>query len=608
MGHDLKALLGLLGRHKGRYALGALCLCVSDGGQLAIGWLIGRAIDAVTSPGTTSADLARYGLGILLLAGVVVLARFGWRQMIFGASRMLERDLRQRLLEHLHGLSAGFYHQRKVGDLMAYATNDVPAVQLAAAGGMMAALDAVIQATGAAAMMALTVDARLAALTLLPLLVLMPATAFLGRQLHARYGDVQGAFGGLSDRVAETIAGIRVVKGFAREGHLADRFRADNQGYQAHYNRMLRYDAAFDPAIELLAGLAFTLGLAYGGWLVLSGGISLGQYVSFNTYLAMLVWPMLALGLVTNHVQRATASLARLERLFAERPQVADAPGALRLARAAGRLSLAGLTFAYGADRPPALSDVHLELPAGRTVGIVGRTGSGKSTLANLLVRVHDPPRGQVFLDGIDVRDLALADLRRAVAMVGQDAFLFSRSLAQNIAFDPSPRDRSAIVAAAVAADVDRDIRSFPQGYDTLCGERGVTLSGGQRQRLTLARALAKDAPVLVLDDCLSAVDTGTEGRILAALGDYTRGRTTVIIAHRVSAVRHADEILVLDHGRVVERGTHEALVALGGAYAALVRRQAADEAAGIDAVEEVDGLAGIAGTAAGPRAGEGPA
>ena len=578
MGQELRDLLRLLGRYKGRYALGALFLVFADGGQLVIGRLIGQAIDALNVPGASQADVSRYALGILACALVVVVARFGWRHMIFGSSRRLERDLRQRLLEHLQGLSARFYLDRKVGDLMAYATNDIPAIQLASAGGVMAGLDAIIQAVGASLFMVFTVDARLSVITLVPLLFLAPATSFVGRRLHARYAEVQAAFAGLSDRVQETIAGIRVVKGFAREPHLAAQFEAANQGYRRHYDRMLRYDAAFDPMIELLAGIAFTLGLAFGGYLAIQGDITLGQYVSFNTYLAMLVWPMLAMGLVTNHIQRATASLKRLNTLFAIEPEVRDAPSAVALPEPRGHLSIQGLTFRYRPDLPPALLDLDLDLPPGHTVGILGRTGSGKSTLAHLLTRVFDPPPGTVRLDGHDVLDVRLADLRRAIAVVPQDTFLFSRTIAENIAFNPAPHTPAEVEAAARMADVDRDIRAFPEGYETLLGERGITLSGGQRQRVSLARALVRDAPVLVLDDCLSAVDTATERRVLEALAPYTARRTTLIIAHRVSALQHADEILVLDHGRVLERGDHAALMALDGEYAALYRRQQLEE------------------------------
>jgi len=576
---DLRQLLRLFAQCKGRYALGALFLCASDGGQLAIAYLIGRAIDAVGAGagGGPKPDLARYGLAILGVAVFIALARVGWRNMIFGSSRIIERDLRQRLYDHLQTLSARFYLRHKVGDLMAHATNDIQAVQGAAAGGMMSGLDAIIQGTGAAAMMVLFVDWRLGAATLVPLLFLPPATYWLGKRLHARYGAVQAAFGTLSDRAQENIAGMRVVKGFAREEQQRAHFGEANARYRELYARMLRYDVAFDPVIDLMAGLAFAVGLGYGGALVARGEVTLGEYVSFNTYLAMLVWPMLALGWVTNLFQRAMASLARLRVLFDTEPDVRDAPDARALPGARGELRLSGLTFKYAEHLPPALDRVDLTVAAGGTVGILGRTGSGKSTLASLLVRVFDPPRGQVSLDGIDVRDIRLDDLRRAIAIVPQDAFLFSRPIADNIAYDAfAERERTMgeVVAAARLADVDRDIDGFAAGYATMLGERGITLSGGQRQRVCLARALIRQAPVLVLDDCLSAVDTQTEARILAALGPFLAERTTLIIAHRVSALRHAGEIVVIDDGRVIERGTHEALVAADGEYARVFRRQ----------------------------------
>jgi len=385
---------------------------------------------------------------------------------------------------------------------------------------------------------------------------------------------VQAAFGTLSDRAQESVAGIRVVKGFGREELRSAHFGEANEDYRRRYARMIRYDVAFDPSIRLLAGLAFAVGLAYGGALVARGDITLGAYVAFNTYLGMLVWPMLALGWVINLFQRALASLGRLQLLLDEKPDVVDAPGALALEEPRGHLTVRGLTFTYRPELPPALADIELDVPPGGTVGILGRTGSGKSTLANLMLRVFEPPRGTIFLDGHDVRDLRSADLRRAFAYVPQDAFLFSRSIADNIDFDPAPHSRSDVEAAARLADVERDILTFPEGYETQLGERGITLSGGQRQRVGLARALVRDAPILVLDDCLSAVDTATEERILSALEPVLSERTTLIIAHRVSALRHADEIFVLDDGRIVERGSHDELVAAGGEYARLFRMQ----------------------------------
>lgn len=569
-------LLSWLGQHKGRYLVATVALAFSDGGQFLTAYLVGRAIDALEAGQATQADLRTFALAIVGTALVIMLARYVWRLMLFGSARRIERDLRQRLHDHLQTLHADFFLKHKVGELMAHATNDISAVQLAAAQGMMAAIDAVLVFVGAAAMMVLTVDARLTLVALAPLLLLTPATYWLGKRLHTRYGLVQAAFGSISDRVQEDLAGVRVVKGYAREAGQRTRFEEANEHYRAVFSRMLRYDTAFDPLIAFLAGLGFTLGLAYGGALVIRGDISLGQYVAFNTYLAMMVWPMLALGWTMNLFQRGLASIARLQQLFETEPGIRDAPGALPLAAPRGHLRVAGLSFRYRPELPPALVDLDLDLAPGRTLGILGRTGSGKSTLVALLLRQFDPPPGTVFLDGVDVTRMRLADLRRAFAVVPQDAFLFSRSIAENIAFDPRPQPYTPdeIERVARLAVVDGDIRGFTAGYDTLLGERGITLSGGQRQRVSMARALIREAPILVLDDALSAVDTATEARILAALAPVMAERTTIIVGHRVSAMRHADEILVLEEGRVVERGGHAALLEASGAYADLHRKQ----------------------------------
>ncbi len=582
-GPALRSLLALLDTRRRAYLLGLLALAISDSGQLLIARIVGRTVDGLREGRLDQAGLWARGGAIVLVALAILAARYAWRHYIFGSSRAIERDLRQRLHDHLQGLDARFYLEHKVGALMAYATNDVPAVQVAAANGMMAAFDAVLVFLGAALMMGFTVSWQLALVVLLPLCLLSPLSYLLGRRLHRRYGEVQEAFGQLSERVQENVSGVRVVRGYAAEPREAARFRQANEAYRGRFSEMLRYDVAFDPMIGLLAGISFSLGLGLGGAMVVQGRISLGTYVSFNTYLAMLVWPMLALGWVMNLFQRATASMERLQALLHTRPAIADRPEALALPpeQRRGRLELRRLSHRYDPDLPPALEGIDVRLEPGRTLGILGRTGSGKSSIANLVLRVFEPAEGQVFLDGHDVRDLRLADLRAAVAYVPQDAFLFSASIAENIAFDPRPEaySRAEIEEAARLADLAGDLAAFPAGYDTMVGERGVTLSGGQRQRVCLARALIRQAPLLILDDALSAVDTATEARILAALRPYLAERTAILIASRVSALREADEILVLDEGRVIERGNHASLLAAGGAYRRLYERQQLEEA-----------------------------
>lgn len=574
MSRELKLILAYLRPYKWRYAIGGVFLTCSDIGQLLVPFMIGKVIDGLAARQFTQADLTWYAWAIVGCALFTAFSRYFWRIYVFGTAREVERQVRQKLYDHLQSLSMSFHLKSKVGDLMAHATNDVQAMRGVAGEGFMAGWDAIAMATGACLMMFGTVHWKLALVALMPLLLLPVASYLIGKRLHVWYGTVQSAFSVLSDRAQENIAGIRVVKGFSREAQQEARFAEANDAYRHAFARMARFDRGFDPTINLLSGLSFALGLGYGGTLVVSQEITLGQYVAFNTFLAHLIWPMLALGWVMNIIQRATASMKRLQAIFDLVPEVADAPDAKPLPAPEGRVSVLRLTFRYAPELPPALEDVSFELAPGRTVGILGGTGAGKTTLANLLVRLFNPPEGRVLLDGTDVNGLKLEDLRRAIAYVPQDSFLFSRTIADNIAFEPAPHEEPEVREASRLAQLDGDVQGFSAGYTTMLGERGITLSGGQRQRVSIARALLKDARVLVLDDCLSAVDTLTETKILAELRPFMASRAALVISHRVSALQHADEILVLQRGRVVERGTHSELVAAGGEYARLYKKQ----------------------------------
>lgn len=582
---DLKALWALMRPYARRYAIGGLMLLGCDLGQLVAPRIVGDIIDALHQ-GRMDGELLLQFIGFLLgLSLVVALFRYLWRFFVFGTARMVERDLRDRLYAHLQTLSASFYGRRKVGDLMAHATNDVNAVRALAAEGVMAGLDGPIYIVCVVSvMLALDWKLTLAALAPLPFIALI--TGRLGQQMHVRYKAVQESFSNLSDRAQEAIAGVRIVKGFAQEQPEISRFADAARTYRSRYMAMERVHSAFDPVMGILAGASTAITLGYGGYLVSLGHITLGNLVTFLGWLHMLTWPMLALSWAYNLLQRATASMARLQELFDARPDVEDAPDAVSLPAASvrGALEIRGLSFAYNADRPAVLQGVELRLEPGQVLGVVGRTGAGKTTLGALLMRFHEPPEGTLFLDGVDIRRIKVADLRAAIGYVPQDGFLFSRTLEQNVDFGSELRGTEAVLEALRLAAIEAEVAALPDGHGTILGERGVTLSGGQRQRVSTARALVQEPPILVLDDCLSAVDAETEAKILQALRRYMRGRTTILVAHRLSIVRQADHIVVIDQGRIAEQGTHEHLVRLGGEYARMWRQQQLEAAIAAEA------------------------
>jgi ATP-binding cassette subfamily B protein len=516
---------------------------------------------------------------LLTVAFIGGFARYGMRELLNSGSRRVEADLRDQLYIHLQRMSAEFYDRYPTGDVMARTTNDLLAVRMVAGPALMYLVDTSIRALLIAPAM-VAINLPLTALALGPLLGLPVAMISLGRMIHLRSQAIQAQFSDLTSHAHENLSGVRVVRSYRQERAEIEHFRELSQTYLERNLGLARVQGAFFPLLTLLGGLSGVVVLYAGGRLVLSGSVSVGQFVAFGVYLAMLVWPMIALGWAVNLVQRGAASMGRINQLFRERPAITSptSPVALPPAQGARALEFRNVWFSYpGArERGWVLQDISFRVQPGSSLAIVGPTGSGKSTLADLIVRAYDPDRGAVLIDDVDLRQLSLQDLRRAVGFVPQETFLFGETLRRNILLGAPDDGRLEQVAGV--AQLTEALPALPEGYETLIGERGINLSGGQKQRTAIARALAQDPPIFVLDDALSAVDAQTEARILAALRDALVGRTSIIVSHRLAAVRDADWILVLDGGQIVEQGVHEDLLAAGGRYWELLRRQQMEE------------------------------
>ncbi len=564
---QLRRLLPGLARHRRELLLGLLALVLTTAFSVAGPWVLRHAIDDLALL-VTRQKLWLYAGLILALIVVEGVFRYQMRMVLIGLSREMEYELRNRVFEHLTKLSPRYYQQNRIGEVMSRATNDMSAVRMVLGPGIMYTASTVATFVGCVALM-LWISPRLTLLALVPLLLVSWLVRHYGRKVHDRYEEVQAQLAEMNALVQENLSGARVVRAYAQEAAEERRFALANREYVARNKRLIRITGILHPGIGFLMGLGSLTVLWLGGRMVVAGEVTLGEFVAFGVYLAMLHWPMIALGWVVNLIERGEASMGRIHAILDQQPEIRDeaplAVGAIR-----GEVEFRGLSFAY--DGVPVLKDVDLRVAAGSTVAIVGPTGCGKSTLVSLLPRLVDPPPGTVFVDGHDVRRLPLATLRAAIGFVPQESFLFSATLRENVALAEGAEGRAAW--AAGIAQLEKDVRDFPQGLETRVGERGITLSGGQRQRTALARALATDPRILVLDDSLSAVDTETEEEILQALRQVMRERTTFLVSHRVSTVKEADLIVVLRDGRIVERGRHDELVALGGFYADLHRRQ----------------------------------
>jgi ATP-binding cassette subfamily B multidrug efflux pump len=574
MNADFRFCLPYLAKYRRRIALGTGALVMKDVAGAGVPLLVKWAIDALTAgaPLARVAWLAAFVAALSLVKGVFM---YWMRVILVGVSRDVEYDMRNDLFAHLVRLDAGFFHRYRTGDLMARATNDLNAVRMMMGPAVMYLAETSLTLVLALGVM-LAVDWRLTLWALAPAPLVSLAVMFFGRRIHDRFEAIQRLYSDISSRVQESLAGIRVIRAYVQEEAEMRRFQELNRQFIGENLRLARLSGLFLPSLHFFIGLTFLLVLWAGGLRLLEGRITLGSFVMFNTYMGMLVWPMIAFGWVVNLVQRGRASLGRIRELLAEQPRIAapSTPRALPAGPCEIELDCVSVVF----DGRRALDDVSLRIPAGGTVAIVGRTGSGKSTLVQLIPRLLDPSSGVVRLAGADLREFDPHEVRSRIGFVPQETFLFSATLAENIAFGRPDAPRAEIQRAAEMAGLATDLQTFPQGLDTEVGERGLTLSGGQKQRVAIARALLRNPDVLILDDALSAVDTLTEDRILASLREFMRGRTTILISHRVSTVREAERIYVLDHGRIVEEGSHEELLALNGYYADLYQKQLLEE------------------------------
>lgn len=575
--------------YRGRYVAGLGLVVGGSVVAAAVPWILRRAVDALAAgaPPARLWPLAAAMLGAALVAGAF---QFGKRQVLNGVSRWVEHDLRAAMFRRLVTLDAPFLGRQRTGDLMARLTNDIGAVRMVAGPALMYLVNTIAGAVVALVFM-LRIDARLTALALLPMVLLPVVMAVLGAMIHERFEAVQEQFGALTTHAQENLSGARIVRAFRQERAEEARFAALNDEYRRRNMALVRLQGAMSPGLQLLAGLGAVVVLGLGGSLVLRGAITVGDFVAFGLYLGMLTWPLIALGWVINLFQRGAASMGRLNTVLQAEP-VVTGPKLPKTLPPPGRgrsLEFRDVGFHYpvAGDETPrwVLRHVSFTVPAGRTVGLVGATGSGKSALLDLVPRVFDPQEGEVLLDGIPVRHLPLAELRAAIGYVPQESLLFSEPLLANLMYGGASEAQA--MRASALAQLDAAVRALPDGYATMLGERGINLSGGQKQRAAIARALAREPQLVLLDDALSAVDTGTEAAILAGLRDALAGRTALIASHRVSAVRDAHWIVVLDEGRVVEQGSHDDLVAARGRYWQLLRRQQlSDEVDATDVVE----------------------
>lgn len=566
-------------KHKWSYALGIIWLLLVDVMQLIVPRIIGNLITDLQASVLDKGEILRYALYIIITGLVIGAGRYFWRIYINGNSRKLEYHLRKTLFEHLLTLSPNYFNHHKTGDLMSHATNDINAVRMAMGFGVIMAIDSLFIISLAIIMMARTTNLTLTAIALINLPILFILTKEFGRVIYGRFKAVQGAFSELTEVSQESFAGMRVIKSFVQEDLVSENFTAVNDNNLKKNLSLVKASGSFHPLLHFVSSFSLLVTILFGGKMVISGSINLGDFVSFTMYLGLLAWPTRALGQVINVFQRGAASMDRINAILDEESEIKDPVNPKNISEFKGKIDFKNVSFRYRGSDYNALENVDFTLEPGKTLAIVGRTGSGKTSIINLLLRLYDIEEGEILIDNINIKDLTLSTLRENIGYVPQDNFLFSTTISENIGFafeEEVSHDK--ILKASMVAEVYGNIMDFPKQFDTILGERGVTLSGGQRQRTSIARAVIKEPTILILDDSLSAVDTETEEKIIRNMKEITKDITSIIISHRISTIRHADEILFMDEGKILERGSHRELIELNGQYNDLHEKQLLEE------------------------------